>query len=184
LSRRADFAEVDLGDLALYPQHRIREMVRDRRAADKLNHFERWAVRSTMDIPVPNRLSHLRSVLPDGLIGDHAVSHLRWIDEIVPPAEHDWRYHRSGRYPQRPDPVPVLAGRLRMLVETGGHALLNRMIRQASPRVWDERTESAISPRTLAGVHDVDDFALDVIRRKGGGAHAEVVHQVLAAWSL
>lgn len=184
LSRCTDPAEVDLGDLTRYPQHRIREMVRDRRAADKLNHFERWAVRSTMDIPVQNRLSHLRSVLPDGLIGDHAVSHLRWIDKIVPPAEHDWRYRRSGRYPQRPDPVPVLAARLRTLVETGGHAQLNRMIRKTSPYVWDESTQSVVFPRTLAGVHDVEELALAVIRRAGGRAHAEAVYRVLAAWSL
>lgn len=53
-----------------------------RRDADKLSHFERWAVRVTADIRQEDRLSTMRRLLPDGLIGRHALSHLEVLDEF------------------------------------------------------------------------------------------------------
>lgn len=55
-------------------------IVYDRRAADKLNHFERWAEKVTADVRPEDKLSSIASVLPDGIIGEHALSHLRFLD--------------------------------------------------------------------------------------------------------
>lgn len=43
-------------DLRAYPNAAINDVVRWRRAADKLNHFERWAVRGTRDMRREDRL--------------------------------------------------------------------------------------------------------------------------------
>ena len=51
----------------------LRRVVWRRRGADKLNHFIRWAKRRTAHLPVESRLSKMRAVLPDGLIGEHAL---------------------------------------------------------------------------------------------------------------
>jgi len=56
-------------DLRAYPDGEIRQLVYCRRAADKLNHFERWAIEVTKHLPLEDRLGHMRAVLPRGLIG-------------------------------------------------------------------------------------------------------------------
>jgi hypothetical protein len=65
-------------------RHDIRYMVRERQRADKLGHFERWAVHVTdhMGDDPSGRRAKLRKVLPDGLIGWHACSHLDSYDEF------------------------------------------------------------------------------------------------------
>ncbi|MCO4745256.1 MAG: hypothetical protein KC912_10750 [Proteobacteria bacterium] len=65
-------------DLRREDREAIRQVVWRRRAADKLNPFIRWAKARTANLPVESRISRMRSVLPDGLIGEHAVSHLEW----------------------------------------------------------------------------------------------------------
>jgi hypothetical protein len=65
----------DLGAQTRYPNHQIRDIVVDRRFADTLNHFERWAVATTCHLPIQDRLPQLRSWLPAGLTGAHAESH-------------------------------------------------------------------------------------------------------------
>lgn len=72
-----DWEPTDDVDLCWYPTKDIRKVVQERRAADKIRHFERWAVIFTADIPEPDgRLAKMRAILPKGLIGDHAISHL------------------------------------------------------------------------------------------------------------
>ena len=62
----------DQAEVNDYPDHEIRDEVRNRRYADKLSHFETWAVHITKDMPREDRLSFMRSILPDGLIGRHS----------------------------------------------------------------------------------------------------------------
>lgn len=65
------------------PQYEVAFEVRERRDADKLSHFEKWAVHTTKDIPDPReRVVKMRAMLPKGLIGDHAMTHLENYDEF------------------------------------------------------------------------------------------------------
>ena len=54
----------------------------ERRTADKLHHFERWAVKVTKEIPQESRLSFMRAQLLEGPIGEHALLHLRFLDDL------------------------------------------------------------------------------------------------------
>jgi hypothetical protein len=139
----------DLGDHTRYPNHEIREIVLDRRLADTLNHFERWAVAVTRNVPVEDRLSTLRSWLPAGMIGAHAESHLRWIPEIHPRGEHELPGfgYRSQLAGERDTTRQAL---LRVLAD-GLHAELNRHLRRA------------YSSRLLLGVHDLDAFVVEMV---------------------
>jgi hypothetical protein len=120
-------------DVTRTADREINLLRRYRRQADKLNHFERWAVRATRDLPIEDRLGWLRSVLPAGLIGDHAISHLQHLPEIQPHAEiryhwrfHDpdlWKAHQRARRRR-------LAADLRLALERpGGHRAINLSLR-------------------------------------------------------
>jgi hypothetical protein len=69
----------------------LRQVVWRRRSADKLNHFIRWARARTEHLPVESRLAKMRGVLPEGLIGEHALLHLTWDDHFQPEHEHTRR---------------------------------------------------------------------------------------------
>jgi hypothetical protein len=57
--RRLDRVDIDesfdLGDRTAPPDYEVREVVMDRRLADTLNHFERWAIAVTRDVPIEDR---------------------------------------------------------------------------------------------------------------------------------
>lgn len=67
-------------------------IVSDRREADKLNHFVRWAGEVIKDMDPQEGWDHLRSIVPPGIIGDHALTHLYMYN----PEEHKW-WNRPGR---------------------------------------------------------------------------------------
>ena len=67
-----------------WPDAKISSLVARRRQADKLNHFERWAIAITATLPIEERLGHMAAILPKGLIGDHAISHLVRLPEFDP----------------------------------------------------------------------------------------------------
>lgn len=135
--RDEDYEADDDVDLLYYPDEQIRRVVWERRAADKLAHFERWAIEVTRDIPEPDgRLAAMRGMLPKGLIGDHAISHLRGYDEFrtdrfaygrsaiteETPAERRarWQAEREAEHVRR-------VRLLREIVVSGwGHRLLNK----------------------------------------------------------
>lgn len=133
--------EVDLR----YPYKEIRDAVQERRAADKLNHFERWAVAVTAHLPEPDgRLAKMVATLPKNLVGWHAVSHLRGYTEFTS--------DRVRPYFNPTPPEQILANRkaiaearhrrhvrlLREIVISGwGHRLLNRYLREKHvPTMW------------------------------------------------
>lgn len=130
-------------DCRAYPNAEIKQIVRWRRNGDKINHFERWAVRSTAELPRDNRLSHLRSVLPNGLIGDHAMSHLRRLPELRPSnagySNRDyyaiyrawWEEEDRARHAWLSD----LETALKVLYDHGGQRQFNRDMRRA----WGQR---------------------------------------------
>lgn len=154
---RADQEDWDArSDLRAYPDVEIAMIVRWRRAADKLNHFERWAVEVTKPLPVEDRLGHMRAMLPGGLIGDHAMSHLRRLPELNPDESNfysfrfaRWRAQNDGRQAEARRRIRSL---VTMILEAGGHGALNAALKAAAL--------DGDSPRILAGIHDVDEFLL------------------------
>ena len=152
------------GDRRAYPDREIGQLVYWRRAADKLNHFERWAIEVTKHLPIEDRLGHMRAVLPRGLIGDHAMSHLRQRPELNP------SHYRHGFVGPRTSQVRAARrqaehDRLRKLLvavlECGGHGALNRAMKSA--------VDEGGRPRTLADLHDLDPFLDHVLAEDGSG---------------
>lgn len=66
----------DETDMASWPNAEIRQVVGERRDADKVAPLLRWARARTRHLPQAERLQALRSALPPGVIGVHAQSHL------------------------------------------------------------------------------------------------------------
>jgi hypothetical protein len=160
---------LDAFDERAYPDAEINQVVGWRRAADKLNHFERWAVAATRDLPLEERLGALRATLPRGLIGDHAVSHLRALPEIDPVTaarrarwtSQTLRASRARAAARAAAETARRAALLRAVLETpGAHRLLNQVMKAAA----HPDPAGVVHWRTLAGVHDVHAFLADVAR--------------------
>lgn len=149
----------------------IRAMVSRRRSADKLNHFERWAVARTGETPAEHRLGHLAGVLPPGLIGEHAMSHLEDRRELMTPEQyrllHSWRFmpRREQTLLDRGELAELLRA---VLAAPGGHRLFNHTLRCAAGH--DELAASgtrrvrvpARFARLLRGMHDVRPFLAEL----------------------
>lgn len=135
----------------------LSSFVWQRRAADKLNPFMRWATEHTRALPLASRLGAMRAVLPRGLIGAHAVQHL----ERRPDFDTRLRVPLSLRRPTLLDRGEVAALLRRVIDTPGGLRCLNEALRRAvRVNTWlcDERP----GPRRLLGLHDVLPF-LDAV---------------------
>jgi hypothetical protein len=152
---RADQEDWDeRSNLRAYPDIEIAMIVRWRRGADKLNHFERWAVQVTKALPFEDRLGHMRAMLPAGLIGDHAMSHLRRLPELNSDYLNVYAFRFARSLAQNAERQAEHRTRMWSLVmiilESGGHGALNSALKAGA--LEGER------PRTLGGTHDVDAF--------------------------
>jgi hypothetical protein len=116
-------------------------IVSDRREADKLNHFIRWAEAITQGVPRDDRVKHMRGMLPEGLIGWHAVSHLEFRDHFrttAQIAERDawrasWAKNRTRRR-TREDNVMLLR---EVMEDSALHRVFNRAMLDAHcPVSW------------------------------------------------
>jgi hypothetical protein len=161
-------------DLRAYPHADIPILVRWRRDGDKLNHFERWAIARTKDLPMDDRLGAITAVLPDGLIGDHALSHSHRLAEINPP-----QFWSSGqslvarRERAYADLRRRIAPAVRIRMQHRGHGELNAAIKQTA------LGQTARPPRRLlAGVHDIDDFVSTITA--GGRSGSSHPHELEA----
>lgn len=135
----------------------VRMVMNCRRDCDKLNHFQRWAVERTKTMPVDARLSHLRSLLPGGLIGQHAMLHLEVNGSLHVESEHErrWRWER----PRTSLEAGLITALLRRAFEVeGGVRGLHLAIKQG------ERPGDALPFRPLYGIHDVREFVRWVVR--------------------
>lgn len=134
---------------------RISWFVTERRGADKLNHFHRWAYERTWELPKAERLDAIRGVLPDGLIGDHALEHLERDRRLsVDPTRQRW-----VKQPLLFD-RGELAQLLRKLVTLPDAVrLLHRCLKTAT-RSLDGKTYTC-RPLRLLGAHDVLRFLDD-----------------------
>lgn len=128
------------GDLVWTARREIEEMVLDRRAADKVGPLLAWAERlietdPTLSAATPDeREARFRKVLPPGLIGNHAVSHLWW---VLDDRRLAWRRARRASV-SAPNPDVVLVAEI---VAAGRHGDLNRRIR------------STVAPVVVTRVH-------------------------------
>lgn len=149
--------------------HDTKDMVEMRRYKDKVGPFSRWAERVTKNLPKENRLSYLRALVPDTLIGEHAVSHVEWKDHFK--VEHA----ANNRTHYRPPTTPVAdldaAWLCEQLVNDPTlHARLNRAIKNAHRTAhlyWADGRREVVGPthpRTLKGLHDVAAFVADLHR--------------------
>lgn len=172
------------GDLTWEARGAISDMVWDRRAADKVAPLMRWAERTVerepglRDATLEERVAHFRRLLPEGLIGRHALSHLEWVLDDDP----HWPWRPRA---ERPATGPTTREKVAAIVMAGRHGELNRRLRHdasgyyvrhvhvpARCLVDDEHPEPGvlvpahtevvhepIATRFLLGAHDIDAFA-------------------------
>lgn len=173
------------------PTHKVREIMWDRRQGDKLGGFIRWATAITKDLPLEKRLPHIKRLLPDNLIGRHAISHLVYLDHFAVPQDHEfWLRPRSNRttteFPLAEKLYEVIAGgnlKAFNLAIKKAHTSATwsnrwfrtdayKWVRIAEPghRVFDKATRSyhvtpcSCRPRVLLGAHDVNDFIAEITK--------------------
>lgn len=150
--------------------HETRMWVRRRRGSDKLNHFERWATEVTRALPREDRVGWIKAVLPAGLIGEHAVTHLvRW-DAFE--SDHEKRMDAAARSRWKRAPRSFLdrgehaALLRRILITDDAHRRLNRALEtvvQIADHQSPLRRASGSAPRKLLGAFDVLPF-LDALQ--------------------
>lgn len=163
-------------------------VVRDRRGSDKLAHFERWAARVTAALPQTDRLSAVRAVLPKGLIGQHAVEHLRWWPEFQHPNEAVVRAAARSRWyagRRRGMDRGEMAELLRELLTVNeGHAAVNLVMRRSKLMLGpDDVVQRRIgTPRMLHGRDDVLAFLAELSGRGTDGRQREALERYLAAY--
>lgn len=128
-----------------YPDHQIAMVVGDRRDADKLNHFERWAPLVT-EGPPDARLAQMRAMLPKGLIGYHAISHLEWYDEFrLCPHLYKSRPRYARNVPRKLTRSDMAALLYKVIEDNRTHRLFNQFMRlRHRPTEW------------IVGYHDVN----------------------------
>lgn len=161
----------------------------ERRAADKLAHFERWAQRITEGVPVEEQMDYMRRLLPDnGIIGAHAMSHLRSV--IGPDAWRGDRFHEEFKR-QRKRKASLhqsirdrTRNALMKILQTGQHKAFNDRINgqviigykheRVAPDPGDWRPYRYVrtpvygrASRPFYGQHDIDDFIAQL--DKGAG---------------
>jgi len=151
---------------------RINEIRWERRAADNTSAVERWAEALTKDVPKGARVAFMKRLLPDNLIGRHALTHLDFLDRDV-----DHRRWRAEREQSRRRQVGELTEIVERLIGIGAHAEINIAIKRAhragytrsrydrsvGTRIeWEEQKDCCAKPVLLAGSHDIDAFVLRV----------------------
>ncbi|NTX11439.1 hypothetical protein HUA76_11625 [Myxococcus sp. CA056] len=170
LIRDPEFAE-DCAELDEDSSTEMQWVVSRRRRADKVNPFIRWAEQRTLDQPRDLRVELMRKVLPAGLIGHHALSHLKQQKHFLSSLELPRGIGRSST-PWRRKPLSdrgVMAQILRGLLRVpDGQKSFNGYLKRASASSWswkqghDGRCHVVLhghkTPRLLMGVHDVLTF--------------------------
>ncbi|WP_404365776.1 hypothetical protein ACIHQR_35500 [Corallococcus coralloides] len=173
--------ELDVPPLAPWEGPRIRQQVDWRRAGDKVMPFIRWATARTRHLPRESRLSHVRGLLPQGVIGEHALGHVKHSSAFEDPVEKAWRNrHWLGRQAWRKGALEdrgEQARLLRALLQAPeGHRTFNRFLRErhtaaSAPRNQGCWPRQGLPPhRPLLGLHDVLPFLDTLTRHPWGNA--------------
>jgi hypothetical protein len=187
-------------DLTDYPDIDITYIVWDRRAKDNVAAFIHWATESTTHISDPgDRFNAVKRVLPDGLIGRHALNcHLAYQPGFEVKYDHSFAWS-SPRWRREPSAIEALKqvdveGMVKEALENGQHKAVNRYIRDhhfaGHPTSrWDSSFKARVpgdpryckgcGPRFLQGLHDVVAYAAHAMRHRS--EHPEFVKAVMTA---
>lgn len=74
-------------DFGYYPDAKINDIKWERRNGDKLGALLRWAPAQVSNIRLRDRTSYMYSIMPDTVIGRHAVGHVDYLEEFMVPNE-------------------------------------------------------------------------------------------------
>ena len=169
-----------------YPYIELNQIRQYRREGDKLS-IVHWAeqvrAKKLNELPDAEAYEYFRRVLPDNLIGRHALGHIRSrIDPhgyyqgiFYPPLVIEvkpgfWRFEtfaeRQVSYRAKvSNEVDMIATQLRRIIESGNHKRLNHALRhEHDPILRDGCKICGNRPRLLLGLSDVADFAKFVQR--------------------
>ncbi|MFN8019132.1 MAG: hypothetical protein U0P45_13560 [Acidimicrobiales bacterium] len=149
----------------------VRSVVSRRREADKVGPLLRWALASADELGADpaERVAKLRTLLPDGLIGEHAISHLEWEEAFDASPYRWWRVTRDEREAIEAERARAAASlrdlmRHQLAVRADGFGELNALLKGH----WPSQDGRPLRGRRLiAGLHDVDDFVAEVTRTAG-----------------
>lgn len=159
------------------------EVVYERRNADKLAHFERWATVITDHIEDPiDRYNYIKALVPDNLIGRHALSHVEFIREFSVEYDHDRRFARrdyrtnaeraADNAAFREERIRVVANGIYNAIVAGYHTHINTIIKNSWVRthkvhiggnwktpVYDYHVcPACATPRVCTGTSDIEAF--------------------------
>lgn len=140
-------------------------MVIDRRGADKIGPLTRWAAATVdadpdlRDAPLHERVAYFAALLPDDLIGKHAVQHIEWALKCR--GGGSWRDRHAGAAERREVRRNQVAVDSRRILASGRHRVLNAALRRHYGATGHEGAVMAFG-RLLLGAHDVEAFAADI----------------------
>ncbi len=157
----------DGGVASTLARHEIVQQMWRRRQADNLSALFRWAEKTTRHISDPeDRYLAIQAVLPNNLIGRHALSHIAYLDRFRKPGDDPdwWRYRRedpaeravrlAAEHRRRVDALAELAA-----IHLGAvNAWLKAHPSCPRPGSHPRGTACDCRPRLVAGLHDVDSF--------------------------
>ena len=141
--RTADFQDPENFDIEpphIRKAHAIKEIVGERRGADKVGPLVRWAERLSRTLPPQDIRSHFQALLPEGVIGEHALGHLRGIDGF---SNDRYKHSSLDNQPFHPKAKRPLKDRkfLRLCCEHPRlHRALNQAILTGFPKVKQDAT--------------------------------------------
>jgi hypothetical protein len=145
---------------------RITQMVRDRRARDKVGPLIRWAEGTIAadpvlrSVPRAEQVAYFARLMPDTTIGRHAVQH---IEQALEWHERRARYRASR--PAAPGPhVAEMERQVRQILEAGLHATLNARLRHLADAQEDRPRATPMPRRLLLGSHDIEAFTREMAR--------------------
>lgn len=145
----------------------LKSFVRDRRDADNVGALTRWAAATVRadpalrSAPVREQVAYFAAILPAGLIGRHAVSHIEAALEFGGRSSF-WPGYRARLDAWHAEREAGLRAALRQILAEGRHGELNRALRRAhaaSLAAWPRREAATLPLRLLLGAHDIDAFS-------------------------
>jgi len=145
----------------------ISQMVRYRRARDKIGPLVRWAQATIAADPKlrsasrTEQVAYFARLLPPTLIGEHAVRHIEWALE-----SRDWRTSGNSATrvaSARSARAAEVERQVHQILAAGLHGILNLELRHAAERQAGWPPSARPMPRRpLLGAHDAQAFASEM----------------------